>query len=143
MTARGNSPEVAREFLRNTTFTPTLQLLFVDALEPLGKIKGEEGLLKIAIGARSQAHALFLIQQLRIGLACSHHHDRVLASGHALLRSAVEQAIQAIQHGESIGAVHAHIQMLGRTVDAQMTQFVLRSVAHRQRLADLAFALHC
>jgi hypothetical protein len=66
LTARGNSPKVAREFLRNTTFTPTLQLLFVDALEPLGKIKGEEGLLKIAIGARSQAHALFLIQQLRM-----------------------------------------------------------------------------
>ena len=66
LTARGNSPKIAREFLRNTTFTPTLQLLFVDALEPLGTIKGEEGLLKIAIGARSEAHALFLIQQLRM-----------------------------------------------------------------------------
>ena len=66
LTARGNSPKIAREFLRNTTFTPTLQLLFVDALEPLGTIKGEEGLLKIAIGSRSEAHALFLIQQLRM-----------------------------------------------------------------------------
>jgi hypothetical protein len=64
--ARGNSPELARSFLRNTTFTPTLQLLFVDALERLGAVEGEEGLLRIASGARSEAHAWFLIQQLRM-----------------------------------------------------------------------------
>ena len=64
--ARGNSPELAKSFLRNTTFTPTLQLAFVNALEGLGPVRGEEGLLRIAIGARSEAHALFLIQQLRM-----------------------------------------------------------------------------
>ena len=64
--ARGNSPELAKSFLRNPTFTPTLQLAFVNALEGLGRVGGEEGLLRVAIGARSEAHALFLIQQLRM-----------------------------------------------------------------------------
>ncbi len=65
--ARGNSPESARDFLRNTTFTPTLQLAFVNALDGYrtGR-RREEGLLRIAIGARGEAHALFLIQQLRM-----------------------------------------------------------------------------
>jgi len=66
LVARGNSPELAKSFLRNTTFTPTLQLSFVNALEGLGRVRGEEGLLRIAIGARSEAHAFFLIQQLRM-----------------------------------------------------------------------------
>ena len=64
--ARGNSPELAKSFLRNTTFTPTLQLAFVNALESVGPLGGEEGLLRIAIGTRSEAHAWFLIQQLRM-----------------------------------------------------------------------------
>ena len=64
--ARGNEPELARRFLRNTTFTPTLQLAFVNALERIGRVGGEEGLLRVSISARSEAHALFLIQQLRM-----------------------------------------------------------------------------
>src|SRR4029453_9502529 len=62
----GNSPALAKSFLRNTTFTPTLQLAFVDALEGMPRVAGEEGLLRIAISVRSDAHAHFLIQQLRM-----------------------------------------------------------------------------
>jgi len=66
LVALGNSPESSKSFLRNTSFTPTLQLSFVNALEGIGRVGGAEGLLRIAIGARSEAHALFLIQQLRM-----------------------------------------------------------------------------
>lgn len=64
--ARGNSPQSAKNFLGNTTFTPTMQLAFVDALETIDPVGGEEGLLRIASGTRSEAHAWFLIQQLRM-----------------------------------------------------------------------------
>jgi len=66
LVARGTSPESAKEFLRNTTFTPTLQLAFVHALEDIGQVQGAEGLLSIASRARSEAHAWFLIQQLKM-----------------------------------------------------------------------------
>jgi hypothetical protein len=66
LVAGGNSPESAKSFLRNTTFTPTLQLAFVNALEDLEPVGGQEGLLRIAIASRSEAHAHFLIQQLRM-----------------------------------------------------------------------------
>ena len=114
------------------------------AARPQAGVVAPEGLTLTAarqpIPSRDEFAQQRLIQQFGVGLARAHHHDRVLAAGHALLRRAIEQSIQAIQHGEAIGAVHAHIQMLGRTVDAQVTQFMLRSVTHRQRLADLAFA---
>jgi hypothetical protein len=64
--ARGISPESAQGFLRNTTFTPTLELAFVNALEAIPQVAGEDGLLRIAIAVRTEAHAHFLIQQLRM-----------------------------------------------------------------------------
>ena len=67
LVVRGHSPELAKSFLRNTTFTPTLQLAFVNALDGLPKkVAGEEGLLRLAIAVRSEAHAHFLIQQLKM-----------------------------------------------------------------------------
>jgi len=66
LVARGNSAELAKSFLRNTTFTPTLQLAFVNALEAIGRFRDDEGLLRIAIRSRSEAHAWFLVQQLRM-----------------------------------------------------------------------------
>ena len=71
--AGGNSPELAQSFLRNTTFTPTMQLAFVKALESIRPVAGEEGLLRIAIAVRSDAHAWFLIQELRM---IRRHADR-------------------------------------------------------------------
>ena len=77
LTARGISPESAQAFLRNTTFTPTLELAFVDALEGIPPVAGEEGLLRIAIAVRSEAHAHFLIQQLRMIRRHSRKRDPV------------------------------------------------------------------
>ena len=64
--AGGSSPDLARSFLRNTTFTPTMQLAFVNALESVRPLDGEDGLLRIAVGVRTDAHAWFLIQQMRM-----------------------------------------------------------------------------
>lgn len=63
---RGAEPLAAREFLRNPAFTPTLQVEFVSALEGLGRPDGEPEVLLLARTIRSEVHARFLIQQLRM-----------------------------------------------------------------------------
>jgi hypothetical protein len=63
---RGIEPRRAREFLRNGTFTPTQQVALVEALESLGTPRGEADLLDLATGIRSEAHARFLVNQLRM-----------------------------------------------------------------------------
>ena len=63
---RGTEPRAAREFLRNSSFTPTLQLAFVDALEALGRPQGEPAIVALAETVRGEVHARFLIQQLKM-----------------------------------------------------------------------------
>lgn len=64
---RGAEPMAAREFLRNGAFTPTLQLAFVAGLRALGRPAGEAEVLALATGVvRSEVHARFLVQQLRM-----------------------------------------------------------------------------
>jgi hypothetical protein len=88
LVARGHDGRAAREFLRNRTFTPTLQLRWIDALEALGRPAGEDAVLALATGIRGEVHARFLIQQLE-GLA---HHD----DGDPVTRLvALEQSISA------------------------------------------------
>ena len=60
----GIEPRAAREFLRNSSFTPTLQLQFVSALEGLGRPAGAADLIGLATGIRGEVHARFLLQQL-------------------------------------------------------------------------------
>jgi hypothetical protein len=64
--ARGCSPRMARELLRNRHFTPTLQLALVDGLRGLGQPAGEAEVLKLATTVASEIHARFLIQQLQM-----------------------------------------------------------------------------
>jgi hypothetical protein len=64
--ARGCSPRLARELLRNRHFTPTLQLALVDGLRGLGQPVGEAAVLKLATTVASEIHARFLIQQLHM-----------------------------------------------------------------------------
>lgn len=63
---RGHDPMAAREFLRNSSFTPTLQLRFVEALQEIGQPAGEPQVLLLAEGISGEVHARFLIQQLRM-----------------------------------------------------------------------------
>lgn len=67
LTDRGAEPMAAREFLRNGAFTPSLQLAFVGALRGLGRPRGEADVLALATEVvRSEVHARFLVQQLRM-----------------------------------------------------------------------------
>jgi hypothetical protein len=63
---RGAEPMAAREFLRNGSFTPTLQLAFVGALRGIGRPTGEADVLALATGVRGEVHARFLVHQLRM-----------------------------------------------------------------------------
>jgi hypothetical protein len=66
LVARGIEPRAARDFLRNGAFTPTQQVAFVEALEALGATRGDADLIALATGIRGEAHARFLVQQLRM-----------------------------------------------------------------------------
>lgn len=66
LVARGNDARLAREFLRTRAFTPTIQVEFVSALEALGRPGGEPDLLSLATRVRSEVHARFLVDQLRM-----------------------------------------------------------------------------
>ena len=79
LVARGAEPMAAREFLRNGAFTPTLQLAFVSALRALGRPAGEPDVLALATRVRSEVHARFLIQQLRMLARHVPVDDRVVA----------------------------------------------------------------
>ncbi len=63
---RGIDGRAAREFLRNGAFTPTRQVAFVEGLEALGPAQGEGDVLDLATGIRGEAHARFLVNQLRM-----------------------------------------------------------------------------
>jgi hypothetical protein len=76
---RGAEPMSAREFLRNGSFTPTLQLAFVGALRDLGRPTGEPEVLELATGIRGEVHARFLLQQLRMLSRHASRDDPVVA----------------------------------------------------------------
>jgi hypothetical protein len=76
---RGAEPMAAREFLRNGSFTPTLQLAFVSALRDLGRPTGEPEVLELATGIRGEVHARFLLQQLRMLARHASKDDPVVA----------------------------------------------------------------
>lgn len=60
---------VIRQFLRRGVYTPTLQLALIDAVEALQPKAGVDRLLELAIGARSELEARFLINGLRMLVA--------------------------------------------------------------------------
>jgi hypothetical protein len=66
LVARGVDAATARGFLRTAAFTPTLQVDFVNALEALGRPTGEQDVIALAGRVRSEVHARFLIDQLRM-----------------------------------------------------------------------------
>jgi hypothetical protein len=66
LVARGNDARLARDFLRTPAFTPSIQVEFVSALEALGRPSGEPGVLSLATRVRSEVHARFLVNQLRM-----------------------------------------------------------------------------
>lgn len=61
---RGNEARGVRRFLRTPAFTPTLQIRMVEALERLGRPRGEDAVLALSTQANSEVHARFLIAQL-------------------------------------------------------------------------------
>lgn len=63
---RGNDAATVRAFLRTPAFTPTLQVDFVNALDALGRPGGENEVLALAATVRSEVHARFLVDQLRM-----------------------------------------------------------------------------
>lgn len=60
---------VIRQFIRNGSFTPTLKLALVDAIDELKPASGIEQLLELAIGARSELEARFIVNALRMLIA--------------------------------------------------------------------------
>lgn len=60
---------VIRQFLRRGVYTPTLQLALLDAMEALQPTSGVDQLLELAIGARSELEARFLVNALRMLVA--------------------------------------------------------------------------
>ena len=60
---------VIRQFLRKGVYTPTLQLAFIDAIEQLKPRAGVDQLVELAIGARSELEARFLVNALRMLIA--------------------------------------------------------------------------
>ncbi|MEO6076407.1 MAG: hypothetical protein ABIP56_06350 [Dokdonella sp.] len=57
---------VIRQFLRNGSYTPTLKLALVDAIDELKPAGGVDQLLELAIGARSELEARFIVNALRM-----------------------------------------------------------------------------
>lgn len=66
LVARGIESRLARSFLRTSAFSPSIQLEFVAALEALGRPQGEADVLTLATTVRSEVHARFLVNQLRM-----------------------------------------------------------------------------
>lgn len=60
---------VIRQFLRNSAYTPTLKLALVDAIDELKPAGGVDQLLELAIGARSELEARFIVNALRMLIA--------------------------------------------------------------------------
>lgn len=60
---------VIRQFLRNSDYTPTLQLAFINAIDQLKPRAGVDQLVELAIGARSELEARFLVNALRMLIA--------------------------------------------------------------------------
>ncbi len=60
---------VIRQFLRRGVYTPTLQLALVDAIDELKPAGGVDQLLELAIGARSELEARFIVNALRMLIA--------------------------------------------------------------------------
>ena len=60
---------VIRRFLRNGAYTPSLQLALVDAIDQLKPAGGIDQLLELAIGARSELEARFIVNALRMLVA--------------------------------------------------------------------------
>lgn len=60
---------VIRQFLRRGVYTPTLQLALLDAIDVLKPKAGVDRLLELAIGARSELEARFLVNALRMLVA--------------------------------------------------------------------------
>lgn len=60
---------VIRQFLRNGSYTPTLELALVDAIDELKPAGGVDQLLELAIGARSELEARFIVNALRMLIA--------------------------------------------------------------------------
>jgi hypothetical protein len=77
LVAQGYEAESARAFLRNRWFTPTLQFALVGALDKFQKVEGAAGVLELATRIKSEAHARFLIQQLRMVTAHTTANDSV------------------------------------------------------------------
>ncbi|MEO7916214.1 MAG: hypothetical protein ABIR16_01105 [Dokdonella sp.] len=57
---------VIRQFVRRGVYTPTLQLAIVDAIDALKPTGGVDALLELAIGARSELEARFIVNALRM-----------------------------------------------------------------------------
>lgn len=66
LVGRGVDAATARAFLRTAAFTPTLQVEFVNALEALGRPDGQNEVVVLAGTVRSEVHARFLVDQLRM-----------------------------------------------------------------------------
>lgn len=66
---------VIRQFLRTGAYTPTLQLAFVDAIEQLKPRGGVDQLVELAIGARSELEARFVVNALRMLIADPHRRN--------------------------------------------------------------------
>lgn len=60
---------VIRRFLRNGSYSPTLQLALVDGIDELKPAGGIEQLLELAIGARSELEARFIVNALQMLIA--------------------------------------------------------------------------
>ena len=60
---------VIRQFLRRGVYTPTLRLALVDAIDELNPAGGVDQLLELAIGARSELEARFIVNALRMLIA--------------------------------------------------------------------------
>ena len=66
---------VIRQFLRQGVYTPTLQLAFIEAIEQLKPRAGVDQLVELAIGARSELEARFLVNALRMLIADPQRHN--------------------------------------------------------------------
>lgn len=124
---RGAEAREAREFLRNGAFTPTQQVAFVDALVALGTPQGLGATLELARGVRSEAHARFLVDQLRL-------IGRHLERGDAVVELvALELAVAArTRRGQYL--VTLPVDRLSWTEDLRAIATEARSLPSRRRI---------
>ena len=73
LTRMGASADLIDLFLANANYSPTYQLLLVDALDRMGGVTGREIFLKVAIGADSDA--LCMLRQRQARMYASYHQQ--------------------------------------------------------------------